>query len=201
MQYTAMINGNNSMLGPAAIHALFISDVFEKRRRLLLPALLAALTVAICVSAWTAIYQAHWSGGVNFFNSWAVVNNPLHSFEMAHRMIAQPTGVETVEWLPLGIGAVLTAGVMFMRVRFYWWPIHVIGVLALAEYGLDRMWFSFFLGWLIKVTLVKFGGGRILRQGRFFFVGFIISECAFYSAWSLASLLTGGAIHGAGTWI
>jgi len=201
MQYTAMINGNNSMIGPAAIHAFFISDVFKERRRWLLPALLAALTVAIAAASWTCIYQGYYDGGVNFSNVWAVINNPQGSFEAAHRLIARPEEAVSVKWAPLGLGVAMTSAVMFMRARFYWWPIHSIGILALAEYGLDRMWFSFVLGWLIKVLLMKFGTGRLLRQGRFFFVGFIVSECSFYSAWSLVSFVTGGTVPGAGGWI
>ncbi len=201
MQYTAMIGGNNSMLGPAAIHAFFISDVFGRRKRWLLPAMLAALSVAIAGSAGMAIYQGYFSGGVNFANRWAVINNPMNSFEMAHLMISRPQAAESVRWLPLGLGVGLTALVMFMRARFYWWPVHSIGILALAEYGLDRMWFSFFLGWLVKVTLLKTGRGQLVRGGRSFFVGFIVSECAFYSAWSVVSLITRGGVPGAGGWI
>ncbi len=200
MQYTAMIHGNNSMLGPAAIHVLRIAKVFKKHRRWLVPAVLAALVVAIVASSWTCIYQAYYSGGVNFSNQWAVISNPQYSFQRAHIMITRPTEAE-VHWTPLFLGVGMTSFVMFMRARFYWWPVHSIGILALAEYGLDRMWFSFLLGWLIKLGLMKFTTGKLMRQGRFFFVGFIVSECAFYSAWSLLSFLTGGAVPGAGGWI
>jgi len=88
-----------------------------------------------------------------------------------------------------------------MRARFYWWPLHPVGLLAFASYGLDRMWFSFMLGWLIKVAFLRFGSGRLLRQGRLFFVGFIMTELFFDGAWTLASWLTRGAVPGAGVWI
>jgi hypothetical protein len=200
MQYTIMIGGNNSMLGPAAIHAFRIGEVFERRRRLLLPALIVAFGAAVLASSWTCLHQAYAGGALNYGNVWAVVDNPRAAFELADQMIRRPEQ-SVVQWVPFGLGIGLTGAVMFMRARFYWWPVHPVGLLAFAEYGLDRMWFSFFLGWLVKVCFVKFGTGRLLRQGRLFFIGFILTEVTFIGAWSLARLLTGGALPEAGFWI
>jgi hypothetical protein len=91
--------------------------------------------------------------------------------------------------------------VMALRARFHWWPVHPVGLLAFASYGLDRMWFSFFLGWLVKVSFLRFGTGGLLRSGRSFFIGFIIMEFFFNAVWSLVCLLSGGSIPGAGVWI
>ncbi len=201
MQYTVMINGNNSMLGPAAIHAFRISEVFEKRRRLLLPALVTALAVAIAASSWTCLHQAYSERALTFSNVWAVIANPKSSFDMAHLMIRRSTDIATLRLVPFGLGAALTGIVMFMRARFFWWPIHPIGLLVFADYGVDRMWFSFLLGWLIKVLFLKFGSGRLLRQGRYFFIGFIVSQFFVDGAWSLVSFLTRGGLPGAGVWI
>ncbi len=201
MQYTIMINGNNSMLGPAAIHCFRISEVFGRRRRLLLPALLVALGAAMCASAFTSIHQGYSGGALNYSNVWAAIDNPRSAFDLAHEMIRRPEGVAPARWVPLGLGIGLTSLVMFMRARFYWWPLHPVGLLAFACYGLDRMWFSFMLGWLIKVAFLRFGSGRLLRQGRLFFVGFIMTELFFDGAWTLASWLTAGGVPGAGVWI
>jgi hypothetical protein len=189
------------MLGPAAIHAFRISEVFGRRRRLLLPALAVALAAAIAASTFTVLWQAYGGGALNYSNIWAAIDNPKGAFDMAHQMIKRPEQVSQLRSLPFVLGIALTAAVMLMRARFYWWPVHPVGLVAFASYGLDRMWFSFFLGWLVKVALVKFGSGRQLRQGRFFFVGFILADMFFAGAVSLISLLTAGAVPGAGVWI
>jgi len=202
MQYTIMVGGNNSMLGPAAIHAFRISEVFDaKRRKWLLPALALALTASIAAASYTCLRQAYGDGALNYTHTWASIDNPKSCFDMAHQVIQQPFEVTQVRWLPLGLGGLLTAFVMFMRARFYWWPLHPIGLLAFASFGLDRMWFSFFLGWLIKVSFLRFGTGRLLRQGRLFFVGFIVTELFYDCAWGLACAISGGRIPGAGVWI
>ncbi len=200
MQYTIMIGGNNSMLGPAAIHAFRISEVFGRARRWLFPALVVAFGAAVLASSWTCLHQAYAGGAVNYANVWAAVDNPRSAFNLADQMIRRPEQ-SVVHWGPFVLGIALTGAVMAMRARFYWWPIHPVGLLAFAEYGLDRMWFSFLLGWLVKVAFVKFGSGRLLRQGRFFFIGFIVSQVFLTGAWSLVRLLTGGAVPAAGFWI
>jgi hypothetical protein len=201
MQYRIMINGNNSMLGPAAVHCFRIADVFERRRRWLLPAMGAALIAAIAAASWTCLYQAYSDSALNFSNVWAAIDNPRDAFELAHQMITRPDQGTVVRWVPLGLGLGLTGAVMALRARFYWWPVHPVGLLAFASFGLDRMWLSFLLGWLIKVSVLKFGSGGLLRAGRRYFVGFILAEFFLNGAWSLVSLLTGGAVPGAGVWI
>ncbi|MHC5033674.1 MAG: DUF6784 domain-containing protein [Planctomycetota bacterium] len=46
---------------------------------------------------------------------------------------------------------------------------------------MDRLWLPFFLGWLTKVSLMRFGSGKLLRGARYFFIGLILVE-AFTSA-------------------
>ena len=201
MQYTVMIGGNNSMLGPAAIHAFRISEVFGRRKRWLLPALAVAVVASITAASYTCIRQGYVSRALTYSNVWSVINNPSNAFQSAHMIIKYPGQTAPLRAFPLGLGAVITAVVMFMRARFYWWPVHPIGLLAFAGYGVDRMWFAFLLGWLVKATLLKFGSGRLLRFGRFFFIGFIIGEFFLLGAWSLVSFLTGGALPGLGGWV
>lgn len=201
MQYTVMINGNNSMLGPAAIHAFRIGEVFERRRRLLIPILMVAVVAAVAASSWTCLQQAYSGGALNFSNRWAAVNNPSGAYQLGHMVIERPDRAIPLRSFPLALGGIMSGLVMILRSRFYWWPIHPIGLLALASYGLDRMWFSFMVGWLLKVLVMKFATGRLLRRGREFVIGFIIVECVAYGAWTLLSFATRGAVPGAGGWI
>jgi hypothetical protein len=201
MQYTVMIGGNNSMLGPAAMHSFRIGDVFRKHRRLLLPILMVAVIASISASSYTCLKQAYADGAVNYTHTWASIANPKSCFDHAHQIIRRPDEVTKVRWMPLQLGVGLTALTMFMRARFYWWPLHPIGLLAFASYGVDRMWMSFFFGWLIKVAFLKAGSGRLLRNGRSFFIGFVIGDLFIFAAWSLACAATGGWIPGAGGWI
>ncbi len=180
-------------LCPAVIHCLRISKVFKKSRRLLVPALLVALVVALTVSSWTFLDEAYDRGTLNFNIRWAAIKNPLDAYNLAHQKI-QRSGSGNFSWSAFGTGVVVTTGIMIMRSRFYWWPIHPIGIMANAGWHPDRMWLPFLLGWLIKVCISKFGGGRMLRDGRHFFMGLIMAEASLMGISATMTMLSGGLI-------
>jgi hypothetical protein len=194
-QMTRRIMLHQALLGPAAMHSLRISEVFTRARRLLLPVLLVTLAVAVGVSSWMALRQAYVGGAVNYVSPWRSTGNAAQVFEAAHLQIVRPDRSE-VKWVPFGLGAVLTAVVMFMRARFYWWPIHSIGILAMSNWSADRIWLPFLLGWMVKLSLLKFGTGRAVRQARFFFIGLILAEVFLTCVSTIVRTLTAGAFAG-----
>ncbi|MCK4374471.1 MAG: hypothetical protein KAX19_04050, partial [Candidatus Brocadiae bacterium] len=101
-----------------------------------------------------------------------------------------------VRWLPFGLGIGLTGFVMFMRARFYWWPIHAIGLLGISNWHIDRLWVPFLLGWLMKVGFMKFGSGKLVRQARFFFIALILAEAFFGGISTIVSTLSKGKVPG-----
>jgi len=185
---------HNITLGPAAMHSFRISEVMTKHRRWLLPALTVALVVALVVSSWTFLDEAYTRGGLNFSSTWGMLSNAQNAFKSAHGIIQRPFQTAKPEWLPFGLGIALTGFVMFMRARFYWWPIHSIGLLAISNWSADRMWLPFLLGWLIKKGLMKFGSGRHMRQTRFFFIGLIMAESSLKVVSTIVGAVTSGAV-------
>ncbi|MBI3832168.1 MAG: hypothetical protein HY291_21785 [Planctomycetes bacterium] len=87
----------------------------------------------------------------------------------------------SITWLSVGM-LVLFAFVL-LRSRIFWWP-HPIGYVVWAgQWALSLMWFSFLLGWLIKMAIVKFGGLRVYQQWRRFFLGMVVGEALAAMFW------------------
>ncbi len=192
MQHGIMMH--NVSLGPAAMHAFRISDVFEKGRKLLLPAMVSATALAIFVCTWTFLSEANMRGVLNLQDTWGNLNNPQGVFQTAHQVIRRPFQMAQPRWIPLGLGVGLTSVTLLMRARFYWWPIHSIGLLAIGNWSADRMWLPFLIGWGIKLSLMKFSGGRAVRQTRLFFIGLILAEATLTAFSTILGALTDGAI-------
>jgi hypothetical protein len=86
---------------------------------------------------------------------------------------------------------------MFMRARFYWWPVHAIGLLTCSSWNMgNRLWFPFFLGWLVKWAVMRFAGGNALRRTRNFLIGLIVVESSVSGLSAVVSTLTQGTVPG-----
>jgi hypothetical protein len=89
----------------------------------------------------------------------------------------------------VGFGAALTALLSLLRLHFVNWPFHPLGFLLAYSYPMEVLWFSIFVGWSVKVVLMRLGGGAIFHKSRAFFIGLILGEAAAAAFWLLVSLL------------
>jgi hypothetical protein len=77
-------------------------------------------------------------------------------------------------WLGFGMGSVLLLSLL--RFRFAWWPLHPVIFLMWGSWTSSLTWGSFLIGWLIKVLIVRFGGGRTYQSQKPLFIGMIMGE-------------------------
>jgi len=194
MQSTLLVTGGSVALAPMAMGALRISEVFPRRRRWLVPALMAAIVLALACMSYTVLTQAYRHGVLNFEDPWGQQLVPFRTFAEANAMIRQPMRSAQRDLGAFTFGAVAMGFLTFMRARFYWWPVHPIGLLTIAGFHAQRLYIPFFLGWLTKVTVMKFGGGRRLRAGRHFFIALIMVEGFADGLCPLLRTLTRGAV-------
>jgi hypothetical protein len=179
--------------GPAMMHCMKISSVFTKRRRLLAPILALVLVVSLGVSTWTYLHEAYKVGVVNFNDAtWSGLSNVRAAFDLAHMKIQGESSGGDFAWMPLGLGIGLTSIIMYMRARFYWWPLYPVGLMACTGWYPDRIWLPFLVGWAIKVGVAKYVGGRALHKGRQFFIGLILAEASVSAVSTVIRVLTKG---------
>jgi hypothetical protein len=176
------------VLSAHAMNALRISSVFEKRRRLLVPAMVCALLLAMPVAAWSSLRMYYSVGAYNVASAWGTRVHPINTFEKAQRMITSPAQSAEPHYGALAVGAGVMAAVTVARAHFHWWPVHSLGFLMASSYAAHMLWLSFLLGWLTKTAILWFGGGRGLRAGRDFFLGVILAESAAIATSTLLGL-------------
>jgi len=188
--------------------ALHAGAQARMKPRALLAGLSAALLVTFVVSFFSAHHMAYTHpGGANdlgwVFNYWpkwyfgeqAATVRELRHWEkkkQEHAEAGEPipasevpaaarTNWRRIGWM--GAGAAVMFLFLFLRTRIFWWP-HPIGyVLWMGFQSIYAMWFSYFLGWLAKFLLVRFGGQRQFLRWRRFFVGLIIGEALAVVFW------------------
>lgn len=153
-----------------------------ERRRAFVPAIAAgALIGATTVIAFT-LYQGYYGiGSYNFgvvsFNgsgdgavgSWTYTANRVHAGTMS-------TDWNRVRFL--GIGAVFTGILLYIRYRFPHFPIHPIGFTISSSGVLRSSFFSIFFSWAIKTLVLKFGGLEYYRKIAPLFLGMLAGQIA-----------------------
>ena len=129
--------------------------------------------------------QIHAGGAdtYNFLSSWLV--NP------------KPT-----DWLAtsvLGLAFAANLGIMFLRSRFVWCPLHPAGyVIGVAPGTTDVIWFPLLLAMVTKWLILKHGGINAYRKAVPFFIGLVLGEALMGCFWPLLSLILRSAVY---SWI
>ncbi len=175
----------------AIAQGLKMGDWIKGRRRGgMFFAIVLAIFIAYFVSNWLVLRLAYNYGGINL-NTWFFVNGPQRPFQWPVSHMLHPVGPSPSGWAARGAGAALMAGLMFIRYRFLWWPFHPLGFAIGSVTYMDQLWFTIFIVWLVKAMILKYGGVRLFRQGRPFFLGLILGQYSAAVIWFLIDLMTG----------
>ena len=74
---------------------------------------------------------------------------------------------------------------VFARSRFLWFPFHPLAYIASAGYPITRLWASFFIGWLIKTLILRYGGQDAVVRSRPFMIGLILGNATAMVFWMI----------------
>lgn len=175
---------------PTFLDAFKIGEQVKLRGRSLVGALGAAIVVATLASYYAALTLIYRHGGLTL-SGWFLMSNPQIAFQDTAALLEHPPDpvVKGLGWS--GLGAALTAFLLAMRTRFLSWPFHPLGYIMGGSWSLILFWFPFFIGWLAKSLILRYGGARLFLQARPFFLGMVLGEFTMAVGWALVSAVTG----------
>ncbi len=81
-------------------------------------------------------------------------------------------------------GLLTTCLLAFLRMRFLWWPFHPVGYAMANTHTWGQTPMPFFLAWLIKGLVLRYGGMPLYRRSLPLFLGLILGDLvngAFYT--------------------
>ncbi|NOY79806.1 MAG: hypothetical protein GXP31_02250 [Kiritimatiellaeota bacterium] len=171
----------------------------ERQRRLLwvmLPVLLAA--VVICGAAYLTSSYHH---ATSLDGKWRPLTPwGAAQFEHSNRLLRywdQGTLGDYAhnKFLHFGIGMALAGVCEWLCLTIPSWPIHPVGLLIVQQWHANLIWFSVFLGWLLKVLLVRYGGSRLYRAACPAVIGLIVGELLAAVFWMVVGMVLLGMGH------
>ena len=171
-------------------HGLKLSEGMGRNVRPLFWVILLAILISLIGSIWTILYLAYEYGGINL-NGWFFGGGTRAPFDFVAEKLNTPTDPNLEGWLNTLLGGGVMALLMFARHHLLWWPLHPIGYPIGAVWLMDALWFSIFLAWLIKLVVMKYGGARLYRLTRPFFLGLIMGQFVIAGIWLIVDYSTG----------
>ena len=173
---------------PHVAHGLKLADQVEGRRRRLFWGMFLALSLGLAGGFWMLMHLAYTYGAINL-SPGNFVWLPNYVFDYSAARIETPSGPGWLGWLHTGIGAVIMSLLLIARRLWPWWPLHPIGFPISST--LHWIAFNAFLAWAIKSPVLRFGGVRIYRLVRPFFLGMILGQFAIYGVFWIIDSFTG----------
>jgi hypothetical protein len=178
---TLLADSREAML-PYFVNADYLADKSKAPRKRMTAVLGISAAAAIVIALGTMVFFSYTRDGHPDGYGGHVLRNELNVISQGFQSAENPQSqevyaanrVETLSSYFIGSVFVLLLGAA--RLMFSWWPFHPIGYLASMTYATWSIWFSFFVGWLFKVVVMRYGGTGLYKSLKPFAIGLIAGE-------------------------
>jgi hypothetical protein len=176
---------------PHQLEAMKIAESARMRSRQLVGLILLA-TVVACLASFWALLVIYYKYGAStaLVNSWRTSMGSA-PFRVLQNWVQNPKITDFAALRAVSVGMLIAGVLTGLRTQFVWWPLHPIGYAVANTSTMQWLWCATFVGWLIKLITIRYGGMRLYRQGIPFFVGLIVGDYVIGGAWSLIGLALG----------
>jgi hypothetical protein len=187
---SAFLRDQRGLLLTAFLDGLKITDGVNVRRRSFLPVFAVGILLALVFAGYMHIMLPY-SRGANSLYQYIYQGNALNGFRHygAAMGVSQPPHWQAGAFF--GVGLVVTAFLAYMRMMFYWWPLHPLGYALSVSWTSTLFWFPCLVAWILKTTVLRYGGMRPYVRARPFFLGMILGEFGMAVIWATIGALTG----------
>ncbi len=185
--YSVLFFDIKTFMAPNLANAAKMQDDVGGSRRKFHLNIILCIIVSVVVALAFAIFLAHVLGAQQM-NRWFYNSMPSYIMDAAQReasAVPKFDASNTFSYI-LGAGWVLLS--LFLRRSLFWFP-HPIGYVMLVNPLMSSLWFSFFLGWIAKKLVVKYGGKETYDKTRPIFIGIILGEIMAVLLWTVLGVL------------
>ncbi|MCS6860058.1 MAG: hypothetical protein NZT92_07050 [Abditibacteriales bacterium] len=107
------------------------------------------------------------------------------SFANLQTWINAPVQPEATNLGFIAVGFLLTLGLKALRSHFTALPFHPAGYGLAVSFAMDYFWFAFFISWLIKIAVLRYGSLKTHKKAISFMLGMILGDYICGSIWAI----------------
>lgn len=158
---------------PIQLEALKMAEGGRMQRRRIALAMAVVAPLSILCFIWANIH-------IGYQRGMSTINAHEHMIESVRYLaldmdsaLRYPKGFDPGTSLAMAVGFVITLILMALKLRFVWWPLHPVAFPTALGWLTMEMMIPFFLVWVFKVLLLRYGGLRAHRRAFPFFLGLL----------------------------
>ncbi len=178
---------------PFQLESFKLAERASMNTRKLWKVIAVTTLIGILLTFWAFLQLNYKWGGVG---AWRGVS----AYNTMERWIASPVEPDMKFLVAAGFGFVFVIVNTVLRLRFLWWNLHPLGYPLAGYYHFERLWFPFFISWLAKWIILKYGGIKLYRKAFPLFLGLVLGEFIIGSLWGIIGLLTSKPTYAFKSW-
>lgn len=163
------------MAMPHQLDALKMADTLDVSRRRMFGAICIGTVFGLTASFIIALMIWHAYGAEAKTDAWRTSQGRV-PFDNLVSLLRNPLPADLRGIGAIGFGFLCTTFLMLMRSYFLWWPLHPVGYAIANTNTMSSTWLPFFIAWLLKLVILRYGGARLYRQSLPFFLGLIAGD-------------------------
>ena len=139
--------------------------------------ILLSVLVGLIAAPLGVIYFGYKHGAVTW-PTWVFRGWGPNTYGQVLGQINMPSGFDGRPIIFTAVGVVVMAGLTVLNHRFAWWPLHPLGFAVASSFTIYAVYLAFFLAWLIKLAILRWGGVKTYRNCVPFFTGLMVGHYA-----------------------
>ena len=187
--------GYRSLPMPHQLEGMKIGRETRMEPKRLLAAILVACVIGVFAAFWAllAVFYKNGQATAHIQSYTTGIGNEAFNRLSDWTTNPRPTDFTAISWM--GLGFSFTVFLMAMKSKLFWWPFHPAGYALANSYALEYWWTTLFIGWLVKLVIVRYGGIKGYRKGLPFFLGVILGDYVAASMWSIVGWALGMSVY------
>jgi hypothetical protein len=160
---------------PNQSDAYKMADALGAPKRKLTWALIVAIVLGVAISFAIALMIWYQYGAGAKTDSWRTYMG-RQPFDQLKDALSTPVKTDVAGSLAVGAGFAITTALLLLRAQFTWWVFHPVGYAVANTPTMNQIWLPFFIAWVAKIVVLRYGGIRLYRQSLPFFYGVIVGD-------------------------
>ncbi|MES2459156.1 MAG: DUF6785 family protein [Armatimonadota bacterium] len=180
---------------PYLLEGLKIADTLGIPWRTVVTWVAVGSVSALALGWWTSLSQFYELGAATAkSNSYVLVKAQIAMREMNN------LAANRVPSDYMGVGAMVLAGgftvlLAFLQGRFLGFPFSPVGYVLSNTFTMNAFFVPFFLTWLIKLVVQRWGGSSLYRRSIPFFLGLILGDIVTQAFWTFVGRLIDAPVY------